>query len=307
MGEQINWNRSIPNGYAIPQLRRGNYQLPWGPAHTPLPGYESDSLSLAGRTRSGFIGPPGKQLSPAQRLLIDGLKIGLGLTASIVGGAFGGPLGAVIAGSLVSGSITAIETKWQAGKVDLIRTLWDGAWGALPGFGGFGSKIAARLTTNTSASLVFKGSSTFARGLIQGFFDGAAVGFFRGGFEQFWTDYQNGIFRPGIIFSQAIKTAGFSGFVGGTVGGVGNMMARSATHNNPFISRPVNQRAAKRFTSNRPDQLLPDYLQTEFTGAPGTNPNSTSHAANRGYTAFQAERVLSDMKVQKAWFNRHTP
>jgi hypothetical protein len=291
----VNFNAAIPKGYTQQDMLAHNYQLPWGPAHTPAPGYGegADELSIGGKTQGGKAKPlaPEKEWSPAQKLLVEGLKVGVSIAAGVVGCAFGGPFGAMVAGSLVSGSLTAIESNWQTGKIDVGKTLWDGAWGALPGFGGFGAKIAGRMFAQQGAIMTWR--ATVGRGLAQGFLDGGAMGFLRGGFEQARSDLQQGVFRPGQILGTALQSAGFAAVMGAGVGVTGNSIARRLTRTNPFIGRQLTRHR----TTEQHD--LPEHLQRPYAAfQSAANPQGT---AIRGYDAFRAGRVLGDSRAQQTY------
>lgn len=231
--ERVDWGPNIPPGFTRNDMWRSVYRMPWDPApYQPAPanqrrrvdGYGGDSFNPAGL--AGPRNKPAPLRSKGEQMLVECLKTGLSIAAGIAGFAVGGPVGAMVAGSVVSGSLTAISTKQDHGQVDWTRVVLDGFLGALPGVGNLGAKAASRLVPWLGRTIQ-PVSQTVLRGIISGGIDAAVVGgssgFLTEGLESKRRGEGLDIFA---MLSRGLQQAFLSFFIGSAVGGVGNGIAR---------------------------------------------------------------------------------
>jgi protein-tyrosine phosphatase len=176
----------------------------------------------------------------------EALKIGAIVGASVLGGVFLGPVGAVLAGSITSGAVSAIDQKVSKGKIDWGTVAIDTALGAIPG--GAGSTIVKAGQRMLGKEVLKAG---IKKGAVIGSIDGALMGYAGGTAHSAYDSYK----KTGELNLSEANRAGLGSILPGAIGGaiaggaftaIGNKLNKKSSSQEPDSIRPDDSSPPKR-------------------------------------------------------------
>ena len=149
----------------------------------------------------------------------EGLKIGVVIGASLIGGVLGGPPGSLIVGALASGLMSAVDQALTKGKVDVGTVLIETTLGLIPG--GIGKALGGRLLSVVSKESGKEAISWLAKkkalsSALSGGFNGGLMGYLGGVANIGYKDYK----KTGKFDWHKANQAGQAAIISGIVGGV---------------------------------------------------------------------------------------
>lgn len=212
-----NWNNSVPGSYQpFPGIYGSGIPSPpvWmPPASAPVPSQDAYQPQQPDSEQGG------EKKSAWATFGKEALKTGITIGASVLGGIFGGFPGAVAAGALTSGVVSAIDQQASKGKVDWGSVAIDTVLGTIPG--GVGTAVV-RTAEKGLAKLAARqyvkqtGERSLKRAAAEGAADGALMGYVGSALQSGYKDYQ----KTGHVNFGKASQDGLKDILPGMLGGV---------------------------------------------------------------------------------------